>query len=143
MKTFEVLIEKLENNTLALERLENRYNDKLTSQSYLIFRTEHQRQTELKWIVKVQKRVLRMRYTLLENIKSEVVKEMNTVSNFQRELNLKQHNPGKEKSLLDNLFENFAETQRVEIDMKDPFRIEPLAKKMKQLKTKMNTIITD
>ncbi len=85
----EKLIEQLQRNTEALNSLKWRYNDRKDNPSYLIFHTQKQRIEEMDWIIKVQKRVLRMRYRILENLNSETIKEMQSTSTKTRELNLK------------------------------------------------------
>lgn len=85
----ENLFEQLQNNTLALKRLEVRYADTLTSEFYTIFNKESERIEELQWISQIQKRVYRMRYRILENISRKVVFEMNSVSLMTRDLSIK------------------------------------------------------
>lgn len=85
----DLLIEKLNSNTEALVSLQNRYKETLCGTYWNLFATESERQAELKWIVKVQKRVMSMRHTVLENIKGEAVKGLQGISTELRQLNLK------------------------------------------------------
>lgn len=83
------LLEQLETNTEALYSLDERYNTILNSAYYNVFRPESERTIELEWILKIKKRVLKMRFRILENIKSATLKEMQATSVKERELNLK------------------------------------------------------
>ena len=85
MKKF---IEQLESNDLAIFTLQTKYNVIEKSKFYSVFSTYERQQTQLQWNLKVQKRVLRMRYRLLENIKGETIKQMQDASVMSRELNL-------------------------------------------------------
>lgn len=80
------LYESLEKNTEAIERLEMRYSDTITSCFYTHFKTEKERTDELLWISKIKKRVLRMRYRILENINAYAIKEMQKTSNRTKDL---------------------------------------------------------
>lgn len=80
------LYESLETNTEAIKRLENRYSDTITSNYYKFFKTEKERLDELLWISKIKKRVLRMRYRILENINAYTIKEMQKTSNRTKDL---------------------------------------------------------
>lgn len=80
------LIEQLEENKKAFESLEKRYADTLTNYFWNTFKSDSQRVNELDWILKIQKRVLRMRHTILENIKLEATKELQSISSQQRNL---------------------------------------------------------
>ncbi|CAA0253492.1 hypothetical protein R5N98_02850 [Tenacibaculum maritimum] len=84
----EKLIEQLQRNSHALNRLKERYYDAQMSTYWTFFQTEDKRNIELKWILKIQKRVLKMRYRILEKINSEITKEMHNTSAQSRELNL-------------------------------------------------------
>lgn len=88
-KDMKELLQQLDSNTKAIKTLDDRYKDTLKSEFFSTFGTEHQRIDELNWITKVQKRVYRMRYRILENLKREVSFEMGSVSTKTRELNLK------------------------------------------------------
>ncbi len=89
IKHMETLIEQLQSNTEALESLDERiYNTKMGSY-WTYFATESERQTEVNWVLKIKKRVLKMRFRILENIKSATLKEMQSTSVQSRELNLK------------------------------------------------------
>ena len=83
------LFEQLEYNNEALERLEVRYKETLTSPYYKIFKTQNERIDELSWVLKIRKRVLRMRFRILENIQSETQKEMQYASTEIRDLLIK------------------------------------------------------
>lgn len=82
------LIEKLEKNTLASESLDKRHYETLTGAYWNLYKTDEQRTNELIWITKIQKRVLRMRFRILENIQMEITKEMHFVSSQSRQKNL-------------------------------------------------------
>lgn len=83
------LIEQLESNYKAITDLENRYTRWSNSDFYTIFSRESKREKDLKWILKVQKRVLRMRYRILENIRMETEKQMHLTSQMSKQINLK------------------------------------------------------
>ena len=87
MNTIAKLVEQLERNTTALKQLNDRYTRAQNNPYYSLFLyAEYVRNKDLDWIQQVQKRVLRMRYRLLENINGEVLKEMNSTSNMTRNL---------------------------------------------------------
>ena len=87
MKTLAKLVEQLERNTAALRQLNARYTRAKKNPFYdMLLYAENARNKDLDWIRKVTKRVLRMRYRLLENINGEVLKEMNSTSNMTRNL---------------------------------------------------------
>jgi len=85
----EKLLEQLERNVSAMEHLDWRIQNIKTLEFYRIFSNEYRRHVDIQWILKVQKRVLRMRYRILENIQKESLKQMNYTSQLSRELNLK------------------------------------------------------
>jgi len=89
IKYMKNLIEQLQSNTEALYSLDQRYNETLNSVYYNVFKTERERSIELEWILKIKKRVLKMRFRILENIQSATLKEMQATSVKERELNLK------------------------------------------------------
>lgn len=81
------LFSELDKNTEALNQLKGRYNETLISEYYSMFKVEFERQQELDWVNLLIKRVLRMRYRILENISREVTIEKNNVSVQTRDLN--------------------------------------------------------
>lgn len=85
----EKLIEQLENNISAFEHLNNRIENIKTMEFFRIFSTEQKREREINWVLKIQKRILRMRYRILENINLETQKQMNYTSQMSRDLTLK------------------------------------------------------
>lgn len=85
----EKLIEQLQSNTEALNSLKERYYNTQMGTYWTFFSTEHKRAMELDWILKIQKRVLRMRYRILENLNAETIKEMQKTSTETRAINLK------------------------------------------------------
>jgi hypothetical protein len=89
MENMQFLMEQLQSNNEALNRLKERRYDAGNSTFWIMFRTSSQRGVELNWIDKIEKRVLGMRHTILENIRIETVKGMYHISNELRSLNLK------------------------------------------------------
>lgn len=83
------LLEQLENNTSRLEQLDQRVEQIKISRFYTVFYKEYERELEIKKTLKIKRRILNMRFTLLENIKLETTKNMYDVSSKLRELNLK------------------------------------------------------
>ena len=86
----EDLLEQLEYNYIAEKSLEERYYNTLTGTFWNSWMGKDKQTEELLWVSKIQKRVLRFRYRILENIQLEVSKQMQQVSTAQRQLNLKQ-----------------------------------------------------
>lgn len=86
--TFEILFEKLENNFRAVEHIERRIKDVDELSFYQIFYNKHQRQKKVNQLLELKKRVLKMRFTLLENIQLATTKEMHFVSMEQKNMNL-------------------------------------------------------
>lgn len=82
----ETLIELLQSNTSALDTLEERYKTILSSKYYEAFNKENERINDLTWVTKIRKRVLRMRYRILENLQKETFKEMQYASSEMRAL---------------------------------------------------------
>lgn len=84
------LLEQLESNTYALKHLERRYNTILNSKYYIVFYNHKDEQIkDLEWILKIRRRVLSMRFRILENINLEATKEMQRTSSMLKGLNLK------------------------------------------------------
>lgn len=86
----EKLLEQLEYNYIAEKQLEERYYNTLTGTFWNSWMGKDKQVDELLWISQIQKRVLRLRYRILENIQLDVSKKMQEVSTAQRKLNLKQ-----------------------------------------------------
>ena len=71
------LFEKLENNTIRLKQLSQRYEDTKTSNYYDLFVVPYgEKEEDLAWILNLRKRVLRMRFKLLEKITIEASRHM-------------------------------------------------------------------
>ena len=71
------LFEKLESNTICLKQLSQRYERTKTSNYYNLFFVPYgKREEDLAWILKLRKRVLRMRFKLLEKITIEAFRHM-------------------------------------------------------------------
>lgn len=82
----EKLVQQLESNKVAIASLDHRYKETITSVFWNTFKTSNERIEELEWILKIQKRVVNMRHTILENIKLEATKELQLISTKQRDL---------------------------------------------------------
>jgi len=90
MKTLQELFEQLESNTKRLEDLRVRVDNIKNPENkyYKIFSNEFQRKIDIEKVSQIKKRVLRMRFRVLENINSQTLKEMQKASVESRELNL-------------------------------------------------------
>jgi len=77
----ETLLEKLQNNTEAINFLTNQYLDIEKAEFYRVFSTEHMRKARLEWNLKVKDRVLRMRKSLLIKLQNETIKELEILNN--------------------------------------------------------------
>ena len=81
------LLEQLENNTSCLSQLERRCEfTKKTNYYNLFFASHYEREKDLAWILKIRKRVLRMRFKLLEKIESETKRHMHLAHEEMRSL---------------------------------------------------------
>jgi hypothetical protein len=83
------LLEKLENNYRAFDNLEERIYEVKMGNYWLFWASEDQKEQEIQKIFNIQKRVLKMRYRLLENIKASISYQMNFTSLASRKINLK------------------------------------------------------
>ena len=75
----ERLVQQLLSNNVAIETLKERYIMTDLNDYYKVFSNEDERRNDLKKVLKLYLRVLRMRHRVLENIKLEAVREMNEV----------------------------------------------------------------
>lgn len=82
------LVKSLDSNFKAEKQLNDRLISVKSSSYYKIFSNQNQREKDVKWILKIKKRLLRMRHRILENIEFETSKELQRVSSAQRLMNL-------------------------------------------------------
>ena len=80
------LMEQLESNTKAADRVEERiYNVKMCNWHYGFY-SDEKRMELIEWNQKVLKRVHRLRFRILENLSAEISKEKQRSSSASREL---------------------------------------------------------
>lgn len=80
------LLEQLENNSTALTALDERIFNIKTAKFYSVFCKEAERQEKIEWTLKVKRRVLKMRFTLLENLKYQTNNELRETSKKLRKV---------------------------------------------------------
>lgn len=86
MKLLPELLEKLENNSSAVESVDCRIENVRTSPFYSMFGHEYDRNKKIVQLKKLKNRVLKMRFTLLERIHALTIKEMKRTSNEEFKL---------------------------------------------------------
>lgn len=82
----ERLLEQLEDNQRAMNTLKRREEDIVNGNWANAFYNYDKRVTLANWNRKVQKRVLSMRFRLLDNLRAFTLKEQQHVSTSQKEL---------------------------------------------------------
>lgn len=87
-QTLTNLFEKLENNFQAEDQLNARIQNIHTSSFYKIFPNITKQAEDIESVLLIKKRILNMRFRLLEKIQHETTKEMHHISTVQRSLNL-------------------------------------------------------